>query len=159
MPPRQKLNEFDRTRAIAWLQYGVGVREVPRILQLSHLTIIRLRQWFAVTGRLLERRRKGRPKKTTVREDLYIQHQATQKRTSSSSVFRRRLRAATYTTVSSQTIRNCIHDVNLRARRPVRKPTLTQNQRANRQIWCTAHQRLTNAQWTEVLFTDESRFC
>nr|KAG5701637.1 hypothetical protein BaRGS_019326 [Batillaria attramentaria] len=39
MPPRQKLNDFDRTRAIARLQDGVGVREVARRLQLPPLAL------------------------------------------------------------------------------------------------------------------------
>lgn len=159
MPPRQKLADFDRIRAIAWLQDGIGVREVARRLQVSHSVIICLRERFQATGRVQERHRTGRPKKTTERENRYITRQAVQQRKSTANTIKRRLRTATNTTVSSQTIRNRLHDARLRARRPVRKPMLTRNQKANRRAWCTAHMRWTRAQWRHVLFTDESRFC
>lgn len=159
MPPRRKLNDFDRSRAIAWLQDGVGVREVARRLEVSHPVIIRLRQRYEATGSVQERRRSGRPRKTTAREDRYLQRQATQRRRTTANVMRHHLRAATNTIISGQTTRNRLHDVNLRARRPVKRPTLTQNHRARRRAWCTPHVRWTRAQWARVMFSDESRFC
>ena len=158
MPPRRKLSDFDRTRGIAWLQDRVGVREVARRLQVSHSVIIRLRDRFQATGIVKERPRPGRPKKTTAREDRFIVRQALRTRTTTANTVRRRLQAATHTAVCQMTIRRRLNAANLRARRPVRKPTLTPAHRARRLAWCTAHRRWTRAQWRMVLFTDESRF-
>lgn len=159
MPPRRKLSEMDRGRAIAWLQEGVVVREVAQRLGVSHSVIIRLRQRLQNTGRVQERPRSGRPKITTPREDRYIERQALQERTRSANNIRRRLRNATNTVVSDQTIRNRLHTANLRARRPAIRPRLTDAHRAARRVWCTQHVRWTREQWAQVLFTDESRFC
>jgi transposase len=159
MPPRRKLNDFDRARAIAWLHDGIRAREVSRRLEVSHSVIIRLRQRYEETGAVTERPRTGRPKKTTGREDRYMTRQATQQPRITANAIRHRLRAATNTTVSYRTTRNRLHDLNLKSRRPVKKPRLTENQRVSRRAWYTQHERWTRVHWTNVLFTDESRFC
>lgn len=158
MPERRKLRNFDRARAIAWLQDGVGVREVARRLQVSHSVIIRLRERHQTTGNVQERPRQGRPKKTTQREDRYLCRQALRERTTTANVLSQQLRAATNTAVSGQTTRRRLHASALRSRRPVKKPMLTAGHRARRLAWCQDHLRWTRAQWGQVLFTDESRF-
>ena len=90
MPPRRKLSNFDRARAVAWFQDGVTKREVARRLQVSISVIVRLIQRYTATGRVQERRRSGRPKKTNPREDCLIERQALQTRTASSSIVRSR---------------------------------------------------------------------
>ena len=42
MLPRRKLTDFDRARAIAWLQAGMSVRQVAQRLAVSHSVIVRL---------------------------------------------------------------------------------------------------------------------
>lgn len=158
MPPRRKLSEFERGRAVAWFQDGVPKREVARRLQVSISVIVRLIQRFTATGRVHERRRSGRPKKTNPREDRLIERQALQTRTASSSIIRRQLRVATNINISQQTIRNRLHGFNLRSRRPAVRPRLTPAHRAARRAFCRRHVRWTRQQWSQVLFSDESRF-
>lgn len=159
MPPRRKLNDFERAQATAWLQDQIGVREVARRLGVSHPVIIRLHRRFQATGRVQDRPRSGRPRKTTAREDRFIQRQARQERRATANVIRHRLRAVTHTRISEQTTRNRLHDVNLHARRPIRRPRLTENHRHIREAWSREHQRWTRDQWSNVMFSDESRFC
>ncbi|KAK7115567.1 hypothetical protein V1264_001407 [Littorina saxatilis] len=159
MPPRRKLSDLDRGRAIGWLQDGVAARQVAQRLAVALSVIIRLKQRFHATGRVQERQRSGRPRVTTQREDRFIQRQAVQQRMATANNIRQRLQATTNTVVSGQTIRNCLHNFGLRARRPVRETTLTANHRAARRAWCTQHVRWQRQQWAQVLFTDESRFC
>ncbi|KAK7095336.1 hypothetical protein V1264_006758 [Littorina saxatilis] len=158
MPPQRKSNEFERGRAFAWFQDGVPKREVARRLHVSISVIVRLIQRFTATGRFQERRRLGRPKKTTPREDRLIERLALQTRTASSSIIRRQLRVATNTTISHQTIRNRLHGFNLRSRRPAVRPRLTPAHRAARRAFYRRHVRWTRQQWSQVLFSDESRF-
>ena len=105
MPPRRKLSNFDRARAVAWFQDGVTKREVARRLQVSISVIVRLIQRYAATERVQERRRSGRPKKTNPRKDRLIERQALQTRTASSSIIRRHVRVAANINISQQTIR------------------------------------------------------
>ena len=155
MPPRRKLSNFDRARAVAWFQDGVTKREVARRLQVSISVIVRLIQRYTATGRAQERRRSGRPKKTNPREDRLIE-QALQTRTASSSIIRRHVRVVA--NISQQTIRNRLHGFNLRSRRPAVQPPLTPAYRAARRAFCRRQVRWTRHQWSQVLFSDESRF-
>ncbi|KAK7107340.1 hypothetical protein V1264_015283 [Littorina saxatilis] len=94
MPPRRKLSDLDRGRAIGWLQDGVAARQVAQRLAVAPSVIIRLKQRFHATGRVQER--SGRPRVTTQREDRFIQRQAMQQRTATANNIRQRLQATVY---------------------------------------------------------------
>ncbi|KAK7111339.1 hypothetical protein V1264_010993 [Littorina saxatilis] len=100
MPPRRKLSDLDRGRAIGWLQDGVAARQVAQRLAVAPSVIIRLKQRFHATGRVQERQRSGRPRVTTQREDRFIQRQAMQQRMATANNIRQRLQATTNTVVS-----------------------------------------------------------
>jgi len=159
MVGRQKLSLLDRGRAVGWFQDGVGIREIARRLQVSPSVITRLRQRYQATGRVEDRPRPGRPKKTTAREDRLITRRAQAVRTSTANRIRRQLRAATNTNVSGQTVRNRLHAAQYHARRPAKRAKLTLAHKRARRAWCTRHVRFTRQQWAQVLFSDESRFC
>ena len=55
-------------------------------------------------------------------------------------------------------MRRHLHEQGLRARKPACKPLLKNYHREARLAWATQHQHWTNAQWSNVLFTDESSF-
>ena len=105
MVQRRYLTDVDRGRAIAWLQQRIAVREVARRLGVAPSVICRLQQRWQATGRVQDRPRSGRPRKTTRREDRYITRQATMARTSTARHIRGQLRAATQTNVSVSTIK------------------------------------------------------
>ena len=159
MPPRRKLSDFDRARAIAWFQAGMSVRQVAQRLAVSHSVIVRLIQRFATTGLIQEQQRSGRPRVTTARQDRFIQFHALRERTSTANDIRRRLQASSNTVVSDQTVRNRLHERNMRARKPAIRPVLAERHRNARTVWCNQHLRWTRQQWAQVLFSDESRFC
>ncbi|GBN79299.1 hypothetical protein AVEN_144707-1 [Araneus ventricosus] len=69
------------------------------------------------------------------------------------------LQRATGTRVSTQTVRNRLHHVGLYARRPMVCVSLTAGHRAARRMWAQEHLRWGRAEWRNMLFTDESRFC
>lgn len=158
MPPRRRMSEVDRGRAIAWLQDGIAVREVARRLEVSHSVIVRLQERFRTTGSVRERRRSGRPRATTERQDHFITLSALRERTATANTIRRQLHASSNTNVSDQTIRNRLHEANLRSRRAAVRPILTPAHRAARLAWARHHLHWTRQQWSRVLFTDESRF-
>ncbi|WP_353803995.1 hypothetical protein, partial [Acinetobacter baumannii] len=71
---------------------------------------------------------------------------------------RRQLHAASNVNVSDQTIRNRLHEANLRSRRPAVRPLLTPAHRAAPLAWARRHLVRTRQHWSRMLFTDESRF-
>ncbi|GFW70427.1 transposable element Tcb2 transposase [Trichonephila clavipes] len=68
------------------------------------------------------------------------------------------LRSATGTKVSTQTIRNRLHGVGLYARRPMVCVRLTSRHRRDRREWATEHVNWRRNEWSNVLFSEESRF-
>ena len=158
MVNRRLLTTLDRGRAHAWLQGGVGVREIGRRLGVSPSVVVRLRQRFQATGSVQDRPRSGRPRKTTAREDRYIARLATATRSTTASRIRQQLRTTSNINVCTQTVRNRLHAVHLRSRRPAVRPRLSAAHRASRNTWCRRHVTWTRRQWSHVMFTDESRF-
>ena len=158
MPPRHRLSDTDRGRAIAWLQDGVGLREIGRRLGVHHAIIQRLRDRFNATGSTAERRRTGRPRATSIRQDRFLVLSALRQRTATANNLRGQLRATVNVVISDQTVRNRLREVNLRARRPAVRPVLTPAHRVAHLTWARAHVAWTRQQWARVLFSDESRF-
>ncbi|GFW70672.1 transposable element Tcb2 transposase [Trichonephila clavipes] len=70
----------------------------------------------------------------------------------------RQLLLATGRRVSSQTVRNRLHERGLYARRPMVCIPLTPRHRAARRRWAAEHRDWEQHDWSQVLFTDESRF-
>lgn len=150
IPPRRKSSEFDRGRAIAWLQDGVSKREATRRLQVSYSVIVRLNERLRATGRVQERPRSGRPKKTTNREYRFLERQALQTRTACSSIIQRQLRVATHTNISRTTVRKRLHCFGIRPRRPAKRSRLTPADRAARGAFCRRQARWTRPQRAQV---------
>lgn len=154
-----RLTSVERERAMGMLQCGRRPAEVARHFNVSHTTILRLRQRCQETGVTRDRPRSGRPRVTTPAQDRHIRlvH------------LRNRRRLATRTAaetpgrnnprISAQTVRNRLRSFGLRARRPYRGSMLTPQRRATRLRWVNERVRWHARRWRQVLFTDESRYC
>ncbi|KAI2643086.1 Transposable element Tc1 transposase [Labeo rohita] len=60
---------------------------------------------------------------------------------------------------SRATVYRRVQEMGYRCRIPQVKPLLNQKQRQKRLTWATEKQHWTVAQWSKVLFSDESKFC
>ncbi|GFW37964.1 transposable element Tcb2 transposase [Trichonephila clavipes] len=74
------------------------------------------------------------------------------------TLLQRHLRSATGTTISTQTVRNRLHAEGLYARRPMVCARLISRHRRDRREWATEHVNWRRNEWSNVLFSDESRF-
>ncbi|GFT10847.1 transposable element Tcb2 transposase [Trichonephila clavipes] len=100
----------------------------------------------------------GRRRATAPNEDLYLVFTARRHRNMNAILLPQHLHSATGTTVSTQTVRNRLHGVGLYARRPMVCVRLTSRHRRDRWDWATEHVKLRRNEWSNVLFSDESRF-
>ena len=75
------------------------------------------------------------------------------------TTLRRDFQNATGVRISTQTIRNRLHDAGLRSGRPAIRVPLTQYHVQMRLAWAQDHVYWTQNDWAPVLFTDESKFC
>ncbi|GFV30679.1 transposable element Tcb2 transposase [Trichonephila clavipes] len=133
--------------------------------QRSHLTdseawrvVGRIWNRFLETGSAGRRPGQGRRRATTPNEDRYLVLTARRHRNMNATLLQRHLRSATGTTVSTQTARNWLHGVGLYARRSMVCVRLTSRHRRDRREWATKHGNWRRNEWSNVLFSDESRF-
>ncbi|GFS92844.1 transposable element Tcb2 transposase [Trichonephila clavipes] len=113
---------------------------------------------WRVVGSADRRPGRGRRWATTPNEDRYLVLTARRHRNMNASLLLQHLRSATGTTVSTQTVRNRLHGVGLYARRPMVCVRLTSIHRLDRREWATEHVNWRRNEWSNVLFSDESRF-
>ncbi|GFT06090.1 transposable element Tcb2 transposase [Trichonephila clavipes] len=100
----------------------------------------------------------GRRWATTPNEDIYLVLTAQRQRNMNANLLQEHLRSATGTTVSTQTVRNRLHGVGMYARRPMVCVRLTSRPRRDRREWATEHVNWRRNEWSNVPFSEESRF-
>ncbi|GFY14793.1 HTH_Tnp_Tc3_2 domain-containing protein [Trichonephila clavipes] len=153
----------DLPESMAWcvigrLESGQTHRSVADAVGVTRSVIARLWNRLQETGNVRRRPRVGRPRATTSTDDRYIQLTARRNRTENATQLQRQLLLATGRRVSSQTIHNRLHEGGLYARRPMVCIPLTPRHRAVRRRWAAEHRDWEHHDWSQVLFTDESRF-
>ena len=145
-----------RERATGMLGANMGVTGISRRIGFGCVAIYRLQRQFQQTESIRDRPRAGRPRATTRANDRAIRLRHLRDRflpaTSSTNLPQGRR-------VSDRTIRRRLRAANLRPRRPYRGPFLTQRHRQEKLRCCQAGLRWRlNVEWSNMLFSDESRF-
>ncbi|GFT94994.1 transposable element Tcb2 transposase [Trichonephila clavipes] len=118
----------------------------------SHLTDS---EAWRVVGRL-----KGGQTQAEVAQAIGVSQMLTARRhrNTNATLLRQHLRSATGTTVSTQNVRNRLHRVGLYPRRQMVCVRLTSRHRRDRREWATEHVNWRRNEWSNALFSDESRF-
>ncbi|GFU59689.1 transposable element Tcb2 transposase [Trichonephila clavipes] len=153
----------DLPESMAWrvkgrLESGQTQRSVADSVGVARSVVARLWNRFQETGNAKRRPGAGRPCATTSTDDRYIQLTARRNRTENATQLQRQLLLATGRRVFSQTVRNRLHEGGLYARRPIVCIPLTPRHHAARRRWTAEHRDWEQHDWSQVLFTDESRF-
>ena len=92
-------------------------------------------------------RRSGRPKATTAVDDHYLRISARRNPESNATILNNAFRTATGRRVSTQTVRNRLHDAQLHSQRPWQGPHLTPRHHAARYRWAQQHAQWTHQNW------------
>ena len=111
------------------------------------------------TGTVDNIRRSGRSKAITAVYDCYLRILARRNPESNVTMLNNAFHAATGCRVSTQTVRNRLHDVQCHSRRPWRGLHLTPRNHGVRYRWAQKHAEWTRQNWQQVLFTDQCRIC
>ncbi|GFW34426.1 transposable element Tcb2 transposase [Trichonephila clavipes] len=136
MSQQRDLPESMAWRVIGRLESGQTQSSVADAVGVAKSVVASLWNRFQETGNLTARRN----------------------RTENATQLQRQLLLATGRRVSSQTVRNRLHEGGLYARRPIVCIPLTPRHRAARRRWAAEHRDWEQHDWSQVLFTDESRF-
>lgn len=156
---RQRLSAEEMNRGTGMLEAGVSQRRVAEVLNVSQSVVSRMWNRYLVTGNASHNHGGGRRRSTTVRQDRFLVIQARRHRFQNATSLNNDFQNATGVQISTQTLRNRLHESGLRARRPAIRVPLTPRHVQERLLFAQNHVRWTINDWTPVLFTDESRFC
>ena len=110
------------------------------------------------TGSVADRKRCGRPKKTTKNDDNYIVLTSRRNKRATANDLRAHLECATGVTVSKSTIKRRLHAAGLRGCVAVKKPLLSKRHKSARKKWAKERKTWTEDDWSRVVFSDESTF-
>ncbi|GFU80081.1 transposable element Tcb2 transposase [Trichonephila clavipes] len=158
MSQRSHLTDSEAWRIVGRLEGGQTQAEVAQDIGVPQRVISRIWNRFLETESAGRRPGQGRRRATTPNEDRYLVLLARRHRNRNATLFQQHLRSATGTTVSTQTVRNWLHGVGLYARRPLVCVRLTSRHGHDRREGATEHVNWRRNEWSNVLFSDESRF-
>ncbi|GFX18354.1 transposable element Tcb2 transposase [Trichonephila clavipes] len=158
MSQRSHLTDSEAWRVVGRLEGGQTQAEVAQAIGVSQSVISMIWNRFLETESASRRPGQGRRRATTPNEDRFLVLTARRHRNMNATLFQQHLRSATGTTVSTQTVRNRLHGVGIYARRPMVCVRLTSRHRRDRREWATEHVNWRRKEWSNVLFSDESRF-
>ena len=152
---RRHLSQDEMNRGIGMLHSGLSQRHVANVLGVSQSVVSRMWNRFITTGNV----RHWRERSTNEVHDRFLVVQARRHRFDNATTLRRDFQNVTGVRISTQTIRNRLHDAGLRSRRPAIRVPLTRYHVQMRLAWARDHVTWTQNDWAPVQFTDESRFC
>lgn len=135
------------------LQAGCSVTQVAELFHLSRRGVYDLIHKYREFHSVIDLPRTGRPRVTTDDTDreIVLRHEQNPFSTAVAT-------SVDLGDCSRETVRRRLREAGLRARRPAVHPLLTELHRHNRMNWARQHLRWNAEQWSEVLFTDESKF-
>ncbi|GFS63312.1 transposable element Tcb2 transposase [Trichonephila clavipes] len=136
------------------LEFGQTIEDTVGV---ARSVVARLWNRFQEQGNVRRQPGAGRPRATISTDDRYIQLTARRNRTENATQMQRQLLFATGRRVSSQTVRNRLHEGGLYERRPLVCIPLTTRHRAARRRLAAKHRDWEQHDWGHVLFTYESR--
>lgn len=153
---RHKLSEGQKWQVIGMSNTGRSTRQIANHFQVNQSIIARLLQKYRATGTVSERHRAGKPHKTTPREDRLLSRAAKRDPFKCARLLRENWH--TQNRVSIRTVTRRLNNAGLNARRPIKRPLLTQRHRQARLEWARARQNWNIRSWRRIHWSDESRF-
>lgn len=156
MPKRPQISEALRGQIILLYRQGVSQVKIAKTIKCSRCAVQNTIKRFQQTGTYRNLPKSGRKRVTTAREDRLIELTALRDRRQSAVGISSELRGQLNTVVSVRTIRRRLAAANLPARKPRRKPLLTEKHRKQRLVWAKKYQNWTLDDWAKVIWSDES---
>ncbi len=158
MSTMPRLSPPDRDQAIAMLQARRVALIIARIFGVQHSTDVLLAERYGITGSSNDSARYGGTRVTTAAQD----------RANRPTHLREKFRGATQTSaetfrthhrpVSARTVRTRSRAKWIRPYRPYVGSVLIQRQSQARVAWCRTRQRWTLQRWSQVAFSDDTKF-
>ncbi|GFX87056.1 transposable element Tc1 transposase [Trichonephila clavipes] len=153
-----QVSESDRGSILAYRDCGLFFREIGSRVGRNQTTVMRKCGHWMQEGTTDRHGRSHPPQCTTSLDDRQIVRMAVTDRSVTSRTAAQHIESVTHHSVSAGTIQRRLQQSILSARRPLLGLPLTKNDRPLRRHCCD-ERRMWDAEWNEIVFTDESRNC
>lgn len=156
MPKESQLSEASRGQIILLHKQGLSQVKIAKTIKCSRCAVQNTIKRYRTTGRYRNLPKSGRRRITSVREDRLIERISLQNRHKSAVAISAELREQRNAPISVHTVRRRLRAANLHARKPRRKPLLSQKHRTERLLWAKKYRNWTVDDWAKVIWSDES---
>ena len=156
---RNGLSLEEMRGGVRMLESGILQHRVAGILDVSQSVLSRKLNRYLAHGDPSNRHGRGSKRATTQRQDRFLLIQSRRQRFQNAASLNNQFRNGTGVRISTQTVRNSLHEFGLNARRPALPVRLTRQHMQDRLDFARTHFRWTIRDWMPVLFTDDSRLC
>ena len=158
MERSKEISVEERVEICALHSLGFSNREIGRRLRISEYCVRQTIKRKEETGSFHDRKRSGRPRSTTKKEDRYIVINSLRNRRHTAPEIAADFNVHHKTKISTTTVKRRLLDAGLRGRVKVKKPRLTTVHKQKRLTWAKEHKNWTAEDWHKVLWSDESKF-
>ena len=136
MSKRIKADVADKQEIVKLRKENLSVEQISKHVKRSK-SVSRVLKLYNETGRLTNTKKSGRPRKTRVREDRAKQRLALKERFLTAGKISKQIEGVT--NVSRQTMSRQLHEIDLDARSPRKKPLLSKKNQATRLAFPNKH--------------------
>ena len=150
-----KINFVQRWKVIEEIKKGFSQRQIAHNLCVSRRSVQEIAKKHAKTGNVDDLRRCGRPSKTTIRENRNLTILSKKYPSSSAADLRREWK--TNSSISISTVKRILAKYGLHGRIAAKKPFLNLKHIRNRFMWSLLYNNWTMDQWSQVIFSDETK--
>ncbi len=157
MVKSKELTEVQRNTIKVLSEEGYSVRMIAERTGTPKSTVQDTLKRLERNGTLKSLPRSGRPKATNSRLDRRIVQMAENSSDPNAIDIAERLAETSIAQISSQTIRNRLHDNDMYGRVKASKPLLTKKHMARRLEFARKYQNWTISDWKKVLWSDETK--
>lgn len=155
----RNLTRDECAQAVVLVEEGWSYRRIAGRFGVSHTSVSRMLQRYRETGNHTRRAGQGRHRATTPVQDRFLRISTLRQRFVTTRMLQSQFQDVEGARISIETIRQRLKEANLQPRIPARGPALTVDHRRARLNFATEHVNWVEADWEQVLWTDESRFC
>jgi transposase len=153
-----ELSEGIRGQIVLLHSQGESERNIAKTIKCSRGAVQLTLKRHKTTGCFKSKRRTGRKKKTTAREDRILSRMSLKNRRRTSHLLSHDLEGATGTKISARTTRRRLTECGIKACKPRKKPWVSEKNMKKRLEWAKRHKDWTSAEWSKVIWSDESNF-
>lgn len=158
MSKTKEISSEKRFEIVILRKMGKSISEIARMVGVSRNGVRTTLKRKSETGRNDDRKRLGRPRKTTERTDKLIKLISNRNRFKTSPEITAEINNMLSKPISVQTTKRRLREVGLNGCVAVKKPLLSKANIKKRLLFAKQHQHWTIDQWKTVLWTDEPKF-